>query len=138
MKLIVTSATMDSDKFSEFFGNVPIFRIPGRCFPVDIMFAKQPADDYVEAAVKQAIQIHLSYGAGDILIFMTGQEDILATCSAITDRLEEIGDQVPLITVLPVYSLLPSELQAKIFDKAEGGARKVIVATNIAETSLTV
>ena len=56
----------------------------------------------------------------------------------ITERLTELGDQVPAICVLPVYSLLPSELQAKIFDKAEGGARKVIVATNIAETSLTV
>uniref|UniRef100_A0A7S4F4I0 RNA helicase n=1 Tax=Chrysotila carterae TaxID=13221 RepID=A0A7S4F4I0_CHRCT len=138
LKLIVTSATMDADKFSEFFGNVPTFKIPGRTFPVDVMFAKSPCEDYVEAAVKQAIQIHLSYPAGDILIFMTGQEDILATCAAITERLDEIGDKVPLITVLPVYSLLPSELQAKIFDKAEGGARKVIVATNIAETSLTV
>jgi len=56
----------------------------------------------------------------------------------ITERLLELGDRVPPILVLPVYSLLPSELQAKIFDKAEGGARKVIVATNIAETSLTV
>ena len=63
---------------------------------------------------------------------------ILAPCQVVTDRLLEIGDDVPPILVLPVYSLLPSELQAKIFDKAEGGARKVIVATNIAETSLTV
>eukprot|EP00965_Chrysotila_dentata_P199023 6179143-Pleurochrysis_carterae.AAC.2 len=62
---------------------------------------------------------------------MTGQEDILATCAAITERLDEIGDKVPLITVLPVYSLLPSELQAKIFDKAEGGARKVPVSARM-------
>ncbi|KAL1510502.1 hypothetical protein AB1Y20_006806 [Prymnesium parvum] len=138
MKLIVTSATMDATKFSEFFGNVPVFRIPGRTFPVDIIYAKQPCEDYVEAAVKQALQIHLSQPPGDILIFMTGQEDILCTCQVITERLLELGDKVPAILVLPVYSLLPSELQAKIFDKAEGGARKVIVATNIAETSLTV
>jgi len=52
---------------------VPVFKIPGRTFPVDILYAKVPQDDYVEAAVKQAIQIHLSQPAGDILIFMTGQ-----------------------------------------------------------------
>ena len=138
LKLIVTSATMDSDKFSAFFGNVPVFKIPGRTFPVDILYAKTPCEDYVEGAVKQAMQIHLSQPAGDILIFMTGQEDIISVCTSMTDRLSELGDQVPAICVLPVYSLLPSELQAKIFDKAEGGARKVIVATNIAETSLTV
>jgi len=138
MKLIVTSATMDANKFSEFFGQVPVFRIPGRTFPVDIVYAKQPCEDYVEAAVKKALEIHLSQPPGDILIFMTGQEDILCTCQVITERLLELGDRVPPILVLPVYSLLPSELQAKIFDKAEGGARKVIVATNIAETSLTV
>jgi HrpA-like RNA helicase len=59
-------------------------------------------------------------------------------CSVVTERLLELGEGIPPILILPVYSLLPSELQAKIFDKAEGGARKVIVATNIAETSLTV
>ena len=138
LKLIVTSATMDANKFSTFFGNVPVFRIPGRTFPVDIVYAKSPCDDYIEAAVKQVVQIHLSQGAGDILVFMTGQEDILTVCEVVTSRLLELGDQVPAILVLPVYSLLPSELQAKIFDKAPGGARKVIVATNIAETSLTV
>ena len=138
LKLIVTSATMDAGKFSTFFGNVPVFRIPGRTFPVDVVFAKSPCEDYVEAAVKQVIQIHLSQGPGDILVFMTGQDEILTLCQVVTDRLLELGEQVPPILVLPVYSLLPSELQAKIFDPAPGGARKVIVATNIAETSLTV
>ncbi len=143
MKLIVTSATMDAGKFSEFFGNVPVFRIPGRTFPVDVMYAKTAQEDYVEAAVKQCMQIHLSHPPGDVLIFMTGQEDILTVCEVISDRLEELRvgarpGAIPPISLLPVYSLLPSELQAKIFDKAEGGARKVIVATNIAETSLTV
>ncbi|EOD31583.1 hypothetical protein EMIHUDRAFT_418272 [Emiliania huxleyi CCMP1516] len=138
LKLIVTSATMDANKFSEFFGSVPVFKIPGRTFPVDILYAKVPQEDYLEAAIKQAIQIHLSQPKGDILIFMTGQEDILATCEGISERLIECGEGVPPILVLPVYSLLPSELQAKIFDPAPDGARKVIVATNIAETSLTV
>eukprot|EP00122_Pirum_gemmata_P005852 Pgem_evm1s5343 len=61
MKLIVTSATMDSDKFSSFFGQVPVFIIPGRTFPVDVMYAKNVTDDHVDAAVKQALTIHLQF-----------------------------------------------------------------------------
>ncbi|XP_060728432.1 pre-mRNA-splicing factor ATP-dependent RNA helicase PRP16 isoform X2 [Tachysurus vachellii] len=137
LKLIVTSATMDSDKFAAFFGNVPIFNIPGRTFPVDILFSKTPQEDYVEAAVKQALQIHLSGMVGDILIFMPGQEDIEVTSDQIVERLEEL-ENAPALAVLPIYSQLPSDLQAKIFQKAPDGVRKCIVATNIAETSLTV
>ncbi|XP_072321946.1 pre-mRNA-splicing factor ATP-dependent RNA helicase PRP16 isoform X2 [Eucyclogobius newberryi] len=137
LKLIVTSATMDSDKFAAFFGNVPIFHIPGRTFPVDILFSKTPQEDYVEAAVKQALQIHLSGLIGDILIFMPGQEDIEVTSDQIVERLGDL-DNAPALAVLPIYSQLPSDLQAKIFQKAPDGVRKCIVATNIAETSLTV
>ncbi|KAG7473566.1 hypothetical protein MATL_G00097250 [Megalops atlanticus] len=137
LKLIVTSATMDSDKFAAFFGNVPIFHIPGRTFPVDVLFSKTPQEDYVEAAVKQALQIHLSGMQGDILIFMPGQEDIEVTSDQIVERLEDL-ESAPPLAVLPIYSQLPSDLQAKIFQKAPDGVRKCIVATNIAETSLTV
>ncbi|CAG8793334.1 712_t:CDS:2, partial [Acaulospora morrowiae] len=80
IKLIVTSATMNSEKFSAFFGNCPTFTIPGRTFPVDIMFSKTPCEDYVDSAVKQVLAIHLGHPAGDILVFMTGQEDIEITC----------------------------------------------------------
>ncbi len=59
---------MDADKFSDFFGNVPIFRIPGRTFPVESFFSKASVEDYVDAAVKQSIQIHL--GAGEGLLFL--------------------------------------------------------------------
>lgn len=82
-RLIVTSATLDSQKFSDFFGSVPVFKIPGRTFPVETLFSKTPQEDYVEAAVKQAIAVHLGHPAGDILIFMTGQEEIEATCFAL-------------------------------------------------------
>lgn len=137
MKLIVTSATMNADKFATFFGNVPIYTIPGRTFPVDIMFSKNPCDDYVDSAVRQVLSIHLSHPPGDILVFMTGQEDIEVTCQVINERLEELNDPPPL-SVLPMYSQLPADLQAKIFEKADANSRKVIVSTNIAETSLTV
>ena len=71
-KLIVTSATLDADKFARFFGGVPMFTIPGRTFRVEKYFAKSPAEDYVDAAVKQVMTIHLSHPPGDILVFMTG------------------------------------------------------------------
>merc|ERR1719228_2264995 len=110
MKLIVTSATMDSQKFADFFGNVPTFKIPGRTFPVDIMYSKNTVEDYVDAAVKQAIQVHLSADEGDMLIFMPGQEDIEVTCETIKERLDEVDD-APGLAVLPIYSQLPSDLQ---------------------------
>ena len=78
LKLIVTSATLNAERFSDFFGGVPIFRIPGRTFHVEKYYAKTPVDDYVDAAVKQVLTIHLSHPPGDILVFMTGQEDIEA------------------------------------------------------------
>ncbi|XP_045766491.1 pre-mRNA-splicing factor ATP-dependent RNA helicase PRP16 [Maniola jurtina] len=137
LKLIVTSATMDSSKFSTFFGNVPTFTIPGRTFPVETFFAKNVCEDYVDGAVKQALQIHLQPDEGDILIFMPGQEDIEVTCEVLTERLGDL-DTAPPLTVLPIYSQLPADLQAKIFQRAPPGQRKCIVATNIAETSLTV
>jgi len=136
MKLIVTSATMDSAKFADFFGNVPTFKIPGRTFPVEVMYSKNTVEDYVDAAVKQAIQVHLTADEGDMLIFMPGQEDIEVTCDTIKERLDEVDD-APGLAVLPIYSQLPSDLQAKIFQKAPDGLRKCVVATNIAETSLT-
>lgn len=71
-----------------------------------------------------------------MLIFMPGQEDIEVTCEVMAERLQEIDD-APALLILPIYSQLPSDLQAKIFQKAEGGLRKCVVATNIAETSLT-
>lgn len=70
-----------------FFGNVPTFTIPGRTFPVEVLFSKNPVDDYVDASVKQALQIHLQPPSGDILIFMPGQEDIEVTCEVIYNML---------------------------------------------------
>lgn len=113
-KLVVTSATMDAQKFANFFGRCPTFTIPGRTFEVDTLFAKSPAQDYVEAAVKQVLAIHLQSPPGDILVFMTGQEDIEAVCFMAQEKLDEM-DNAPPLALLPIYSQLPSELQARIF-----------------------
>ena len=80
LKLIVTSATMNADRFSEFFGYAPIFNIPGRTFHVDTVYLKSPPDDYVDAVVNQILTIHLGWDEGDILVFMTGQSDIECVC----------------------------------------------------------
>lgn len=73
-RLVVTSATLDADKFSRFFGGAPVFEIPGRTFPVDVDYARTPQEDYVSAAVERALKIHVSEPVdGDILIFMTGR-----------------------------------------------------------------
>jgi pre-mRNA-splicing factor ATP-dependent RNA helicase DHX38/PRP16 len=137
LKLIVTSATMNSERFSKFYGGAPEFIIPGRTFPVDIQYSRSPCEDYVDSAVKQVLTIHVSQGPGDILVFMTGQEDIEITCELVAERLKLLNDP-PKLSILPIYSQMPADLQAKIFDRAAPGVRKVIVATNIAETSLTV
>ena len=104
LKLIVTSATMNADGFSRFFGTAPIFTIPGRTFPVDVMFSKTPCEDYVDSTVRQILSIHLGQAqAGDILAFMTGQEDIEVTCEVAKERLKQIDDAAPLL-MLPIYS----------------------------------
>ncbi|PHH60063.1 hypothetical protein CDD81_2149 [Ophiocordyceps australis] len=137
LRLIVTSATMNSKRFSDFFGGAPEVTIPGRTFPVDVMFHQSPVEDYVNQAVYQVLSIHVSMDAGDILVFMTGQEDIEVTCELVRKRLDELKDPAKL-SILPIYSQMPADLQAKIFERAPPGVRKCIVATNIAETSLTV
>jgi ATP-dependent RNA helicase DHX8/PRP22 len=138
LKLIVTSATLDAEKFSGYFFDSPIFTIPGRTFPVEILYTKEPESDYLDAALITIMQIHLSEPAGDILLFLTGQEEIDTACETLYSRMQALGDLAPELIILPVYSSLPSEMQSRIFEPPPPGARKCVVATNIAEASLTI
>lgn len=138
LKLIITSATLDADKFSEYFHQCPIFTIPGRTYPVEIMYSREPESDYLDAALVTVMQIHLTEPPGDILLFLTGQEEIDTSCEILYERMKALGPSVPELLILPVYSALPSEMQSRIFEPAPPGARKVVIATNIAETSITV
>lgn len=138
LKLIVTSATLDAEKFSNYFIQCPIFTIPGKTFPVEVFYTKEPESDYLDAALITIMQIHLTEPAGDILLFLTGQEEIDTSCQILYERMKSLGNQVPELLILPVYSALPSEMQTKIFEPAPPGARKCVIATNIAETSLTI
>ncbi|KAL4788697.1 P-loop containing nucleoside triphosphate hydrolase protein [Aspergillus varians] len=138
LRIIVTSATLDADKFSEYFYGCPIFSIPGRTYPVEIMYSKEPESDYLDAALITVMQIHLTEPQGDMLLFLTGQEEIDTACEILYERMKAVGPSVPELVILPVYSALPSEMQSKIFDPAPPGGRKVVIATNIAETSITI
>ncbi|KAL7258195.1 hypothetical protein ACSBR1_004332 [Camellia fascicularis] len=138
LRLIVTSATLDAEKFSGYFFNCNIFTIPGRTYPVEILYTKQPESDYLDASLITVLQIHLTEPEGDVLLFLTGQEEIDHACQSLYERMKGLGKNVPELIILPVYSALPSEMQSRIFDPAPPGKRKVVVATNIAEASLTI
>lgn len=139
LKVLISSATLDAEKFRDYFDNAPIFKIPGRRFPVDIYYTKAPEADYIEAAVVTTLQIHVTQPLkGDILVFLTGQEEIEIAHEMLMQRTKGLGKKIGELRVLDIYSALPSEMQAKIFEPTPPGSRKVILATNIAETSLTI
>ena len=104
------------------------------------MYATQAESDYVEAALLTVLEIHINEPPGDILLFLTGQEEIDQACSILHERMQALARtaDMPQLLILPVYSALPSEMQTRIFDPAPPNARKVVVATNIAEASLTI
>jgi ATP-dependent helicase HrpA len=136
LKLIISSATLDTEKFSQFFDGAPVILVSGRTYPVEVLYlpaegAGREEDElaYVEAAVKAVDKIMKEMSRGDILIFMPTEQDILETC----EKLE--GRQYRNMAILPMFARLPWSQQKKIY-RVEG--YKIVVATNVAETSLTI
>nr|TKS14264.1 hypothetical protein D5086_0000043380 [Populus alba] len=145
LKLVVMSATLEAEKFQGYFCEAPLMKVPGRLHPVEIFYTQEPERDYLEAAIRTVVQIHLCEPHGDILVFLTGEEEIEDACRKITKEIGNLGDQVGPVKIVPLYSTLPPAMQQKIFEPAppplqEGGpsGRKIVVSTNIAETSLTI
>lgn len=145
LKIIIMSATLDAGKFQQYFRDAPLLSVPGRTHPVEIFFTPEPERDYLEAAIRTVIQIHLCEEVeGDILLFLTGQEEIEEACKRIAREVENLGPEVGDMKCIPLYSTLPPNQQQRIFESAppnkSNGAigRKVVVSTNIAETSLTI
>ena len=91
LKLICTSATLDAEKYSSYFFECPIFTIPGRTFPVEILYTKAPEADYLEACVITVLQIHITQPPGDVLVFFTGQEEIEAAVENLLERTKALG-----------------------------------------------
>nr|CAD7409942.1 unnamed protein product [Timema poppensis] len=145
LKLVIMSATLDAGKFQQYFDNAPLMNVPGRTHPVEIFYTPEPERDYLEAAIRTVIQIHMCEEiAGDVLLFLTGQEEIEEACKRIKREIDNLGPEVGDLKCIPLYSTLPPNLQQRIFEPAPpckpNGAvgRKVVVSTNIAETSLTI
>ena len=152
LKIIIMSATLDALKFQKYFTigeTPPLYKVPGRTHPVEIFYTQEPEPDYVEAAIRTVLMIHRVEDPGDILVFLTGGEEIEDACRKI--RIEADGllandpDTIGPLSCIPLYSSLPRQQQQRVFDPAppprvpDGPpGRKVIVSTNIAETSLTI
>ncbi|KAM8768274.1 putative ATP-dependent RNA helicase DHX40 [Acanthopagrus schlegelii] len=151
LKVVVMSATLETDKLSAFLGGCPVFAIPGRTFPVTCTFgtAVGPKDiestGYVKEVVRMALDVHTSELAGDILVFLTGQSEIERACDLLFEKAESIDyrydvqDQtVEGLLILPLYGSMPTDQQRQIFQPPPSRIRKCVVATNIAATSLTI
>lgn len=165
LKVVLMSATLQIEAFQEYFGRefVHIFSIPGRTFPVQILYSDQPVKDINEAALSTVVQIHEHEEPGDVLVFLPGQDEIEGLCTLLRQLLEEegttksTGDRVEVLSkesfkspndpetlyagvlICPLYASLPPTQQMIAFAKKPAGCnRKVVVATNIAETSVTI
>ncbi|CAL5334888.1 unnamed protein product [Camellia sinensis] len=138
LKLIIMSASYDAQIFSEYFGSAKAVHVQGRQFPVDILYTYHPEIDCIDVALITIFQIHLEEGLSDILVFLTGQEEIEYVEKLVQESLRQfLGDNQKL-KVLPIFSSLPSEKQIQVFMPPLIGFRKVILAINIVETSVTI
>lgn len=156
LKLVITSATLDIKKFADYFSS-PMVKIPGKKFPVSVSYLPnrpqnvprrhlsrnnfsnplwtrvKKTDLYIDAAVAKVLEIHKAHRKkmGDILLFLPGKEEVEQACSMLQSKVHNLKP-------LPVYAALPFEAQCEIFASAPKNVRKVVVATNIAETSITI
>lgn len=138
LKCIVMSATLDAGKFQKYFTGSPLLKVPGRLHPVEIFYTPEPERDYVEAAIRTCLQIHQCEAPGDVLIFLTGQQEIEDACAKIEHEARSLPPELGKLDCRPLYSSLPPHIQQRIFQPPPPGGRKVVIATNIAETSLTI
>lgn len=143
LRVVVMSATLEEKRFQEYFPEAPLVHISGRMYGVEVYHSRAPEANYVEAAIRTATQIHLYEGEGDILVFLTGEDEIETTVERLQNgiRMAEHSSancHHGPVSVLPLYSALPPSQQRKVFQSVPEGTRKIVVATNVAETSLTI
>lgn len=151
LRIIVSSATLQAENFLTFFcgsediqdihkeGEIGrIVNLEGRVYPVDILFAETPVEDYVEKAIQTVFDIHTKEPDGDILVFLTGREEIDTVVQAISERSAQLHPRAQSMMPLPLYAGLSTEQQIYVFEPAPENTRKIIVSTNIAEASVTI
>ncbi len=137
LKLIITSTTTGAaEKFSKYFDSSPMFAIPGKAFPITILYTKEPEEDPLEASMITVLQIHLTRPPGDILVFLADQHEVDTASQSLAQRAKALGENVPELTLLPIHSLLPLEMQPDIFKPAPNGSRKVVLAASASESSV--
>lgn len=149
LKILIMSATLDVAKFSDFFDECPIFEIRGRIYPVQVIY---PVDaprlntlksQFVDRAVETAWDIHTKEPEGDVLVFLTGQQDIERACKAFqeksrkADYIREVRyhEEVKDAVVYPLYASLETFDQKAVFELPRRGDRKIVFATNVAQVS---
>ncbi|KAK0090858.1 hypothetical protein PV325_000024 [Microctonus aethiopoides] len=139
LKLLIMSATMDVDKFAKYF-QAPVVYLEGRQHPVEVQQSIQTHEDYVMAALATAFQIHRKAPPNeDILVFLTGQEEIENAVQLAEEAARQLdGKGYPNLRVFPLYSALQTHLQLEAFKSSPQGMRKLVLSTNVAETSITI
>ncbi|XP_068904814.1 ATP-dependent RNA helicase DHX33 [Tenebrio molitor] len=139
LKIIIMSATMDVDHFSKYFNNCQAVYLEGRTYPVNVFYTIKPHDDYQTACVATFFKIHRDAPANhDVLIFLTGQEEIEAVAHQIRLLAKDPEVEGPPLRVCTLYAAQPSSQQMSVFNPSPANMRKVIISTNIAETSVTI
>ncbi len=146
-KLVAASATTDAERLKKFFESgalsVAIIQVPGRLYKVNVMYTRTPVSDYVDAAATAALQVHVDYSwPGDVLVFLPGQDDLFAAAALLRERIDRVlpSHAKNDIRIHTLYAALPAAEQVKAITPLPEGvkARKVVFATNVAETSITI
>ncbi|KAI0385320.1 P-loop containing nucleoside triphosphate hydrolase protein [Hypomontagnella monticulosa] len=152
LRIIISSATLQAEDFLNFFSQQSdnqespdsenelgsIISLEGRMYPVDVLYLDSPTEDYVEKAISTVIDIHTKEPDGDILVFLTGREEIDTVVQAVAERAAQLPSGSQSILALPLYAGLSTEQQMLVFDSPPVNTRKVIISTNIAEASVTI
>ncbi len=142
LRLIVSSATVDAEYIRDFFGNdkAAIISVHGNAYSVDIFYLEQPCPDYVKGCVDTVLKLHAVEPPGDVIVFLTGMDEVDHCVSMLREhgRSESQNKHGLKIWALPMYGSLPPQDQLKVFRPGGRGTRKIVVATNIAETSITI
>ncbi|KAI3632873.1 hypothetical protein MIR68_008948 [Amoeboaphelidium protococcarum] len=143
LKLVIMSATLDADAFSSYLNNAPVLYIEGRQHKVRVNHSIEPVQDYIDASLVTIIQIHLNLvnmedNSGDILVFLTGQEDIEILEKLLIEHASDFPSPSLGLCICPLYANLPPKLQNRVFQPTAEGYRKIVLATNVAETSITI
>lgn len=154
LRIVISSATLQAQDFLNFFAEGgqdesdktaetadqigSIISLEGRTYSIDLLYLETPAEDYVEKAVSTVFDIHTKEPEGDILVFLTGREEIDSAVEAVAERAAQVGSRAKDIQSLPLYAGLSTEQQMAVFEPAPENTRKVIFSTNIAEASVTI